>query len=190
MVLARIGWLANSASSITIHTGQTLDLAEISPGAVAGLALKTTQHWSDVQTTAARTSASPGFSIFWDALRPLLRGRMPTDWSQRHRNALVFLLAGGEWPQARQHTFGKSPHPVCLRCNLERCTVWHRRYECEAWAFARQQNTSEQLRQAASRLTNNLAQERFAKGLLPTPFAVLPPQSITRTPYPLVPEAG
>ena len=77
MVLARIGWLANSAGSITIHTGQTLYLTDISPKAVARLALTTTQHWADVQATAGRTSASPGFSIFWDALRPLLRGKMP-----------------------------------------------------------------------------------------------------------------
>ena len=137
MVLARLGWRASSASSVTIHTKQKLDLFCISLAAAAALAVLATKHWSDTQATASLRTGSPGFSVYWDALRPLLTGRKPSGWTQRHRSAIIFLLAGGEWPQARQHTHGKTDDPICLRCNLAPCTLWHRRYQCDAWTFPR-----------------------------------------------------
>ena len=95
MVLARLGWRADSARSVTVHTGVTIDLFSISPGAVSALANEATRRWSDVKATSPPAPGAPGFVIFWDALRPLLLGKLTKDWSTRHRNALVFLLSGG-----------------------------------------------------------------------------------------------
>ena len=74
MVLARLGWRAESARSVTVHTGVTLDLFSISPGAVSALANEATRRWSDVKATSSPAPGAPGFVIFWDALRPLLLG--------------------------------------------------------------------------------------------------------------------
>ena len=99
-------------------------------------------------------------------------GTLP--WTQSHRNALVFIIAGGEWPQHRQYLHGKTATAFCKICGHTQCTLWHRRYECDAWRPDRQTRTPSYLLEAASRITNPTLRERFAKGLLPAPAAIIP----------------
>ena len=174
LVLERLGWQAPAARTVITHTGRELDLRRISPAALGTLAVEATQHWSDRQATAAISSPQQGFQIFWDALRPLLAGKLSTGWTSRHRRVLIFLLSGGEWPQARQHAHGRTQSPHCLVCQAAPCTLWHRRYGCDAWQVHRLQRTSVTLRRAASSLPSAHTQELFARGLLPLPAALLP----------------
>ena len=180
MVLARLRWTPHSACQITTHTGLKLNLKYIAPAAVARLAAKATLHWSDIKATEGKLG-EPGIPVFWEALQGLLKGPLSKNdagtivWTKTHRNALVFIIAGGEWPQYRQYLHGKSTVSLCRICGHPQCTCWHRRHECDAWQQERQCLTPEYLRQAASRITNPTLRERFAKGLLPEPSAMLPP---------------
>ena len=184
MVLARIGWTPHTATHFTTHTGLEFDLNKIAPAAVARYAANATQHWSDRKATEGK-NGEPGIIIFWDAIQGLLKGPRSkhgagtTPWNQTHRNALVFLLAGSEWPQHRQYTHGKADTADCKLCGLPQCTIWHRRYECDAWHQDRQTRPPSFLLEAASRIRSSTLRERFAKGLLPAPAAIIPRPLIT-----------
>ena len=118
MVLARIGWTPHSVTVLTTHTGLEFNLNQIAPAAVARYAANATQHWSDRKATEGK-HGEPGIIIFWEAIQGLLKGPLSkhsagtSPWTQTHRNALVFLIAGGEWPQHRQYTHGKASTALC-----------------------------------------------------------------------------
>ena len=179
MVLARIGWTPHSATHFTTHTGLEFDFNQIAPAAVARYAANATQHWSDRKATEGK-NGEPGIIIFWEAIQGLLKsplikhGAGTTPWTQTHRNAQVFLIAGGEWPQHRQHTHGKAATADCKLCRYPQCTIWHRRYECDAWNLDRQTRVPPFLLEAAARIRNSTLRERFAKGFLPAPTAIIP----------------
>ena len=179
MVLARIGWTPHTAILFTTHTGLKLNLKYIAPAAVARYAANATLNWSDIKATEGKLG-DPGIAVFWEALQGLLKGPLSKNdagtlaWTQSHRNALVYIMAGGEWPQYRQFLHGKSTTALCRLCGHAQCTLWHRRYECDAWQQDRQSRTPTYLLQAASRISSPTLRERFAKGLLPAPTAMIP----------------
>ena len=179
MVLARLGWTPHSATHFTTHTGIKFNISKIAPAAVARYASNATLWWSDTMATAGK-QGEPGIQIFWEALQGLLKGPLSKHdagalaWTQSHRNALVFIIAGGEWTQHRQYLHGKAPTSSCKLCNHPQCNLWHRRYECDAWQHDRQTRVPTYLLEAAARVTDPTLRERFAKGLLPAPAALIP----------------
>ena len=159
MVLARIGWTPQSATLLTTHTGVKFNIKQIAPAAVARYAANATLHWSDIKATEGKLG-DPGIVVFWEALQGLLKGPLSKNdagtlaWTQSHRNALVYIMAGGEWPQYRQFLHGKSTTALCRLCGHAQCTLWHRRYERDAWQQDRQSRTPTYLLQAASRISS------------------------------------
>ena len=99
----RVGWQAQSARFLVTDSGQQIDLLHLAPKAVAALTERASERWSDRQALARAAAGEVGFEIFWTALQPLLSGKPPLSWSREHRQTLVHVLSGGEWPQARQH---------------------------------------------------------------------------------------
>ena len=106
LTLQRLGWRPYSARSLLTDEGRAIDLFHMSPKAVGDVAARASERWSDRQALARADSQTAGYPIFWHALRPLLTGKKPLGWSQEHRNTLVHVISGGEWPQARQSARG------------------------------------------------------------------------------------
>ena len=179
MVLAKLRWTPHSAIQFTTHIGFKPNFKYIAPAAVARLAAKATLHLCDIKATQGKLG-EPGIPVFWEALQPLFKGPLhkcdagTTSWTKTHRNALVFIIAGSEWPQHRQCLHGKSTVSWCRFCGHPRCTLWHRRYECDAWQQAMQSHAPGYLLQAANRIVHPIQRDRFAKGLLLEPSAMLP----------------
>ena len=67
----RMGWLPLSHQLVRVHTGLVLDMVRIAPLALIPLAEEATRWASDRQDTACKETGTPGFVVFWEALKPL-----------------------------------------------------------------------------------------------------------------------
>ena len=175
LTLKRLSWRALDYRRLQTDTGLVLDLLAVSPTAAANMAVFATRRWSDCQATARAKRGRQGFTIFWDALRPLLRKGHLLGWSDAHRTALVSILTSGDWTQQRLHQAGRHEDQLCRGCFAATGTSHHRRYCCDYSAVKRRQATSQELRDAARQASQDkhLA-EWFARGLLPDPVDLLP----------------
>ena len=178
LTMRRIGWRVESARCLVTDEGRRIDLTAMAPAAVARLAEEATRRWADCQAVSRARHSGGGYSVFWQAMDPLLQpaGKKAVGLDGMGRACLVNVLSGAEWPQARQFAEGRVDDATCLLCGEDAGTRWHRRFSCPPWAPLRRQQLSapvaaaaEQVRQLGSREA-----ELFARALLPLP-GWLPP---------------
>ena len=179
LTMSRLGWAVRSATRLVTDQGLEVDMCMLAPRAVAELAKEATLRWSDREALRRHGgNLEGGWSspIFWNALTPVLEGRASEGWNQRHRAALVSVLANSHWPQQRQARHGLVLDSRCQICLGGAGTLWHRRYECPAHRTLRVHTISSALRGAADGAVSPGmgGGELFARGIFPDPHGQLP----------------
>ena len=179
--LTRIGWSVTSARFLLDAGGRTHDLLHISPALLAELVKDDARRWSD-RAALSRPEAADGLwaeEIFWQAIDCKLH-KTSENWCARTRASLRALVSNTHWTQLRLFKHKMSTCSTCQLCMGALGTLWHRLYDCPAWAVKRRQCTSEELRRHA-RVASELgigAAEMFARALFPSPQSLWTVQAV------------
>jgi hypothetical protein len=143
-----------------------VDLLALAPLAVGRLVDEATAAW----TERSALGGAPDAMLFWQVFQPLLRVGGLLGWSICHRRVLVKVLSNGGLPGQPR---GKDA--CCAVCGAA-ASACHLAHGCNALELARMQQVSVQLGRSARALQDDPAgRERFSRGLLPHPRALLPP---------------
>ena len=173
-VLASLGWAAASARHITTVGGHCLDLLRLAPKAVAKLARLAARDASDIAALSSDIAGAWVAPICWEPLRKLLASSKAL--SPREQGGLKRLIVNTVWSDTRRFKHGIASSSGCLACGDPDGSLWHRFYACPACEAFRRQEASPALIRAAGLVQafSPPSAERFARGILPEPRAVLP----------------
>ena len=113
----------------------------------------------------------------WSVMLEFLERSKSSVWSREHQAAYRSCLSNSQWCQKRLFDAQLVDSDICRLCLNQTGDIWHRRYECGiSWQLC-QELAAKQPRHAAvvAKNTSWVVGENFAKGLFPTPVALLPP---------------
>ena len=171
LLIARLGWQIETPRYIVDDLGCKFDMLRLAPGSVEQLFRAGASRWSDRDSlTKSDLTGQWCAPVFWEALKPWLHRTRP-QWSSHHQACLRALVSNTHWTQLRLWRHGLATVNKCCLCRAGEGTLWHRMYECPAWARLRSEHTTARLRRRAAVAAGaGLAVgECFARGLFPDP---------------------
>eukprot|EP00959_Pyramimonas_sp_CCMP1952_P014329 303415-Pyramimonas_sp.AAC.1 len=71
--------------------------------------------------------------VLWEGARDLLKIGCKEVWGQHHQACVKNVFALGTWTQARLKDHGLADDDTCQLCHSSQGTLFHRRFECEAF---------------------------------------------------------
>eukprot|EP00959_Pyramimonas_sp_CCMP1952_P081772 1708115-Pyramimonas_sp.AAC.1 len=144
ITLRELGWTPTSARQVSTAQGEVVDLLSLSPVMVSSLAQRDAGHWADKRALLLRPQLNGVWCrpVLWEGTRDLLKDGCSQVWGQHHKACVRNAFALGSCTQARLKDHGLADDDICQLCQASKGTLFHGRFECEAFDGDRRQYLS------------------------------------------------